>query len=160
MATVYRSCPLCEASCGIEITVAGDRVISIRGDRSDPLSQGYVCPKAAALGDLHHDPDRLRHPVVRDGSAWREVSWDQAYDHVAGRLRAIRAAHGRDAIAVYQGNPTVHNLGLVTFGQLLFRTLGTRNLYSATSLDQLPHMLAAWLMFGNQLLLPTPDIDR
>jgi anaerobic selenocysteine-containing dehydrogenase len=158
--TVYRACPLCEATCGVAITVDGDRVVSVRGDDADPFSRGYVCPKAAALGDLHHDPDRLQRPVVRDGSAWRTVEWEQAFDLVARRLRDVRDARGSDAIAVYQGNPTVHNLGLLTYGQLFTRTLGTRNLYSATSLDQLPHMLAALLMFGNQLLMPIPDIDR
>jgi anaerobic selenocysteine-containing dehydrogenase len=160
MATHYRSCTLCEAGCGVAITTDGDRVVDIRGDAADPFSKGYVCPKATALADLHTDPDRLRRPMVRDGSSWREVAWDEAIELVATRLSAIRAAHGKHAIAVYQGNPTAHNLGLLTFGQLLLRTLGTRNIYSATSLDQLPHMLAALLVFGNQLLMPVPDIDR
>lgn len=159
-ATHYRSCSLCEATCGVAIEVEGDRVVSVRGDDDDPFSRGYICPKGTALADLHHDPDRLRRPIVRDGDSWREVGWDEAYDLVARRLLAIRKAHGKDAIAVYQGNPTAHNLGLLTFGQLLLRTLGTRNIYSATSLDQLPHMLAALLVFGNQLLMPVPDIDR
>lgn len=159
-ATVHHSCPLCEATCGVAITIEGDRVMSVRGDQADPFSKGYICPKAAALADLHHDPDRLQRPVVRDGSAWRELDWAAAFDLVATRLGAIRDAHGKDAIGVYQGNPTAHNLGLMTYGQLLLRTLGTRNQFSATSLDQLPHMLAALLMFGNQLLLPVPDIDR
>src|SRR5262245_55758114 len=158
--TVYRSCPLCEATCGLAITTDGDRVVSVRGDDHDPFSKGYVCPKGAALVDLHHDPDRLQRPVVRDGGQWREIAWDAAFDLVARRLGEIAGARGRDAIGVYQGNPTVHNLGLLTYGQLLVRSLGTRNRFSATSLDQLPHMLAALLMFGNQLLMPVPDIDR
>jgi anaerobic selenocysteine-containing dehydrogenase len=158
--THYRTCTLCEAGCGVAITTVGDRVTDVRGDDEDPFSRGYICPKATALPDLHDDPDRLRRPMVRDGGSWREVGWDHAYDLVAARLGELRARHGRDAIAVYQGNPTAHNLGLLTFGQLLLRTLGTRNQYSATSLDQLPHMLAALLMFGNQLLMPVPDIER
>src|SRR4029079_1935563 len=110
--TVYRTCPLCEATCGIAITVDGDRVVSVRGDDADPFSRGYVCPKAAALADLHHDPDRLQRPVVREGSSWRTVEWDVALDLVARRLREVRERHGKDAVAVYQGNPTAHNLGL------------------------------------------------
>jgi anaerobic selenocysteine-containing dehydrogenase len=159
-ATVYRSCPLCEATCGVAVTIDGDRVVSVRGDDADPFSRGYICPKGVALGDLHHDPDRLQRPVVRDGASWREVTWDAALDLVAGRLAEVRAAHGKDAIGLYQGNPTVHNLGLMTYGRLLVRAIGTRNQFSATSLDQLPHMLAALLMFGDQLLMPVPDIDR
>src|ERR1051325_6456144 len=158
--TVYRSCPLCEATCGLAITTDGDRVVSVRGDADDPFSRGYVCPKAAALADRPDDPARLQRPVVRDGAGWRQLGWDEAFDLVARRLGEIRAAHGRDAIAVYQGNPTVHNLGLMTYGQLLFSALGTRNRFSPTSLDQLPPMLAALLMFGTQLLIPVPDVDR
>jgi len=158
--TVYRACPLCEATCGVAITTEGDTVVSVRGDDQDPFSKGYICPKGTALGDLHHDPDRLKRPLLREGTTHRELGWDEAFDLVASRLAAIRTQHGKDAIAVYQGNPTVHNLGLLTYGQLLLRTLGTKNQYSATSVDQLPHMLAALLVFGSQLLMPVPDIDR
>ncbi|HTJ42167.1 MAG TPA: molybdopterin oxidoreductase family protein [Kofleriaceae bacterium] len=158
--THYRSCTLCEATCGVAIDVEGDQVISIRGDEQDPFSKGYICPKATALADLHTDPDRLRHPMIREGTRWRRASWDEAFELVGRKLRATRNAYGKHAVAVYQGNPTAHNLGLLTFGQMLLRTLGTKNLYSATSVDQLPHMLAALLMFGNQLLMTVPDIDR
>ena len=135
-------------------------MLSVRGDDADPFSKGYICPKGTALADLHEDPDRLTRPMVRDGEEWREVEWEEAFDLVAEKLLNIRKAYGVDAVAVYQGNPTAHNLGLLTYGQLLLRTLGTKNAYSATSLDQLPHMLAALLMFGNQLLMPVPDIER
>jgi anaerobic selenocysteine-containing dehydrogenase len=158
--THLHTCTLCEAGCGIAVTVDGDRVVDIRGDAEDPFSRGYICPKATALADLVHDPDRLRHPVVREGNEWREVGWDEAFDLVATRLRAIRAAHGRDAVAVYQGNPSAHNMGLLTYGQLLLRNLGTKNLFSATSVDQLPQMLASYLVLGNQVLMPVPDVDR
>jgi anaerobic selenocysteine-containing dehydrogenase len=158
--THYRSCPLCEATCGVAIEVDGDRVVSVRGDDADPFSKGYICPKGTALADLHHDPDRLRSPMRRDGDRWQPIGWDEALDLVATKLREIRARYGADAVAVYQGNPSAHNLGLLTYGQLTLRTLGTKNMYSATSLDQLPHMLAALVMFGNQLLMPVPDVDR
>jgi anaerobic selenocysteine-containing dehydrogenase len=159
-ATAHRSCPLCEATCGVTIERDGDRVVAVRGDEADPFSRGYVCPKGTALGDLHHDPDRLRRPLRRDGDRWIELPWDEALDLVATRLDAVRAAHGRHALGVYVGNPAVHNLGLLTFGQLLLRSLRTRNAFSATSMDQLPHMLAALELFGDQLLMPVPDLDR
>jgi anaerobic selenocysteine-containing dehydrogenase len=158
--THYRSCNLCEATCGVAIEVDGDRVVGVRGDDADPFSRGYICPKGAALADLHHDPDRLRTPMRRDGETWRAIGWDEALDYTASRLREIRARHGADSVATYQGNPTAHNLGLLTYGQLLLRTFGSRNQYSAFSLDSLPHMLAAMQMFGSQLLMPVPDIDR
>jgi anaerobic selenocysteine-containing dehydrogenase len=157
---VYRSCPLCEATCGVAIEIDGDNVVSVRGDDADPFSKGYICPKGTALADLHHDPDRLKKPMRRDGSTWVEMEWEEAFDLVGTKLTNIRRAYGRDSIAVYQGNPTAHNLGLLTYGQLLLRSLGTKNIYSATSLDQLPHMLATLQMFGNQILMPVPDVDR
>ncbi|PRX47837.1 anaerobic selenocysteine-containing dehydrogenase [Prauserella shujinwangii] len=156
----HHSCTLCEATCGITVTVEGDRVTDIRGDRDDPFSRGYICPKATALADVHHDPDRLRTPLVRHGDEWLEVSWPAAFELVAGGLRQVRERHGKHALAVYQGNPTAHNPGLILYGQPFFRALGTRNLFSATSVDQLPHMLAALQLFGHQLLMPVPDLDR
>lgn len=156
----HASCTLCEATCGITVTTDGDRVVDIRGDERDPISQGYICPKATALADLHHDPDRLKRPVVKRDGEFVEVDWDEAFDLVGERLRAVRSRHGKEALGVYYGNPTAHNLGLLLFGLPLFRSLGTRHVYSATSVDQLPHMLAALLMFGHQALLPVPDIDR
>jgi anaerobic selenocysteine-containing dehydrogenase len=156
----YRSCPLCEASCGLALTREGDQVVDIVGDEQDSFSRGYLCPKGVALGDLHHDPDRLRHPMIRTGTRWREASWDEALELVGRRIHQIQAAHGRAAFGVVQGNPSVHNLGLITFGPLLLRALDTPSRFSATSLDQLPHMLAALQMFGSQLLMPVPDLDR
>src|SRR5882672_630063 len=123
--THYRSCPLCEATCGVAITTEGDWVVSVRGDDADPFSKGYICPKATALADLYTDPDRLRRPMVREGTTWREIGWDAAFDLVASKLAAVQKQHGKDAVAIYQGNPTVHNLGLITFGQLLFKQIGT-----------------------------------
>ncbi|MCC6551941.1 MAG: molybdopterin-dependent oxidoreductase, partial [Polyangiaceae bacterium] len=157
----HRACNLCEAMCGITIEVEGDRITSIRGDKDDPFSRGYICPKAAGLQDLHEDPDRLRHPVRRgeDGSFHR-VSWDEALSEVADRVRSIQARHGRDAIGVYVGNPTVHNYGGLLYGVPFLQRLGTRSRFSATSVDQLPHQLVALWMFGHQLLLPIPDLDR
>jgi anaerobic selenocysteine-containing dehydrogenase len=156
----FRTCSLCEAMCGITIEVDGGVVRTIRGDADDVFSQGHVCPKAVALKDLHEDGDRLRRPLRREGSSWREIGWEEALDEGARRLAEVQKAHGRSAVALYQGNPTVHNYGAVIYGQLFARTLRTRSLFSATSVDQLPHMLASLLMLGHQLLLPVPDIDR
>ena len=156
----YRACNLCEAICGIEIELAGDEIVAIRGDAQDPFSRGHVCPKAVALKDIQEDPDRLRRPLRRDGDGWTEIGWREALDEAASRLAAIRGEHGRDALAVYLGNPNIHNLGVLLYGPPFLRTLRTRNRYSASSVDQLPHHLAALEMFGHQLLLPIPDIDR
>jgi anaerobic selenocysteine-containing dehydrogenase len=162
-ATVHRvTCPLCEAMCGLQISVeAGGRVGAIRPDPDDPLSRGAICPKAVALRDLQDDPDRLRRPLKRrpDGT-FTPIAWAQAFEEVADRLGAIRRRHGRSAVATYFGNPLVHNTGGILYGIVFSRALHTRSKFSATSLDQLPHMLAAWSMFGHQLLLPIPDVDR
>jgi len=156
----FRTCNLCEAMCGLAIEFDGDRIRSIRGDRDDPLSRGHICPKALALQDIHEDPDRLRRPLRRTASGWQEVSWEAALAEAGERLAEIQSVHGRSAVAVYQGNPTVHNYGALLFGQIFLKSLRSRSLFSATSVDQLPHMLASLLMFGHQLLLPVPDIDH
>jgi anaerobic selenocysteine-containing dehydrogenase len=155
-------CNLCEAICGLEITVRDGAVTGVRGHRDDPLSRGHICPKGVAIGDVHADPDRLRHPVRRDRSTgeWAEIGWDEAFDLVADGLARTINAHGRDAVGIYLGNPNVHSLGSMTHGTGLVKALRTRNTYSATSVDQLPHQLLAQLMFGHQLLLPVPDVDR
>ncbi|RZS33856.1 anaerobic selenocysteine-containing dehydrogenase [Herbihabitans rhizosphaerae] len=159
--TKYGTCNLCEAMCGLEITVSGTDVVSIRGDAADPLSRGHICPKAVALGDLYGDSDRLRKPVRRTADGWVEIGWDEAFDEVAERLAETRKEHGANAVAAYLGNPNVHSLGAMTHGVGLFlKSLGTRNRFSATSVDQLPHQFVAMLMYGHQFLLPIPDIDR
>lgn len=156
----FRTCSLCEAMCGIVVEHDDGRVTSIRGDDDDPFSRGHVCPKAVALQDVHHDPDRLRTPVRRDGDRWLPLGWDEAFDLVARQLHEVQGRFGRDAVAVYLGNPTVHSLGAMLFAPPFVRRLRTRNRYSATSVDQLPHHVVATLMFGHGLLLPVPDLDR
>ena len=146
--------------CGVLVEVDGERIRSVRGDPDDPFSRGYVCPKAAALADLHDDPDRIRTPLVRAGADWREASWDEALDRAAAGLTAVRRRHGRDAVALYYGNPVAHNLGLLTHGLAFRQAFRTRNLYSASSADQLPQMLAALRMYGHFALIPVPDVDR
>jgi len=162
----YRACNLCEAMCGIEIRMpeqgAGseNQRLDIRGDKDDPFSLGYICPKAAALGDLHYDKDRLKYPVRRTDHGWERLGWEEAFDEVAQNLKRINATYGRSSIATYLGNPTVHNYGALLFAPGFIRSLHTRNRFSATSVDQLAHHLAGYLMFGHQLLLPIPDLDR
>ncbi len=156
------TCTLCEAMCSLEVHLDGEgSITSMRGHEADPLSRGHICPKAFALQDVHEDPDRLRRPVRRtaDGG-WREVSWDDAISFAASRLAAVQREHGDDAVAVYQGNPNVHSLGALTHNPTLVRLLRTRNRFSATSVDQLPHQVMAWALYGHQFLLPVPDIDR
>ncbi|KRF36363.1 molybdopterin-dependent oxidoreductase [Nocardioides sp. Soil805] len=155
-------CNLCEAICGLQITLEAGAVTGVRGNPDDPLSRGHICPKGVAIGDVHADPDRLRRPVRRDRATgeWTEIGWDEAFDLVADGLAGTINAHGRDAVGIYLGNPNVHSLGSMTHGTALVKALRSRNTYSATSVDQLPHQLLAQLMFGHQLLLPVPDIDR
>ncbi len=157
--TVHRQCTLCEAHCGIDVEVDGDRVLRITGDREDPISRGYICPKAAALADLYTDPDRLRRPVRRVGDLWEPLGWDEALNLAADGLRRVQDRHGRDAVATYIGNPTAHTMSILSVLPLR-HVLGTRNNYSATSADQLPQHLVCAEMFGNLALFPIPDLDR
>jgi len=156
----YRACNLCEAICGLEIKYIDNQVLSIGGDKNDPFSRGHVCPKAVALKDIYEDPNRLKRPVRRSADGWEEISWEEALDEVASRLREIQANYGSNAVAMYAGNPSVHNSGTYLAGTGLMRALRTKNIFSATSVDQLPHHFAAWQQFGHPFLLPIPDIDR
>lgn len=156
----HRACNLCEAICGLAITVEDNQIVDIRGDAQDPLSRGHICPKAVALQDIHNDPDRLRHPMRRTDDGWQRIPWDEAFDLAVDGLRRVQGEHGNSAVGVYLGNPNVHNYGSMLFGPPLLRSLRTPNRFSATSVDQLPHHLAAYSMFGHQLLIPIPDLDR
>jgi anaerobic selenocysteine-containing dehydrogenase len=157
---VHRGCTLCEATCGITVTTAGDRVTQIRGDEEDPFSRGFICPKAYGLKGLHEDPDRLRAPLRRTASGFVEVSWDEAFRVAIDGLVAARAKYGADAIGSYLGNPTAHSYQALLYAQVLLRALGSNQRYSASSVDQLPKMVSAGLMFGGGLIIPVPDIDR
>ncbi len=156
----YRACNLCEAICGIEIEHENGAVLSIKGDKKDSFSRGHICPKALALKDIYEDANRLKFPVKRTGDEWQQISWDAAFDEIAAKIKDIQAAHGRNAVAVFQGNPSVHNFGTLLNSGLLLKSLKSQNNYSATSVDQLPHHFAGWAMFGHPLLIPIPDIDR
>jgi anaerobic selenocysteine-containing dehydrogenase len=158
--TVFRTCPLCEATCGLELTIGDGAVTRIRGDRDDVFSRGFICPKGTTLGHLHDDPDRLRGPLVRRDGELRPTTWEEAFAEVARRLPPIVQAHGRDAVAVYLGNPTVHNLSGLLHSRVLLRVLGTRNLYTASTVDQRPKEISSALLFGTMLSHPVPDLDR
>jgi anaerobic selenocysteine-containing dehydrogenase len=155
-----RTCPLCEATCGLELTLQGDKVMRIRGDRQDVFSHGYLCPKGSTLKQLHEDPDRLRQPLVKRNGRHVEVSWAEAFAEVDRLLVPIVEQHGRDAVAVYLGNPTAHHLSPQIFNRVLLQALGTRNRFSASTADQMPKQVAAGYMFGTALSVPVPDLDR
>ncbi|MFL7964314.1 molybdopterin oxidoreductase family protein [Pseudomonas kielensis] len=161
----HRACHLCEAICGLTLETTetdgqGLAITSIKGDALDTFSRGHICPKAVALQDIQNDPDRLRQPMQRIGNEWHPIAWDDAFALVAARLADIQARHGQNAVAVYQGNPSVHNYGLMTHSNYFLGLLKTRSRFSATSVDQLPHHLTSHLMYGHGLLLPIPDIDH
>jgi anaerobic selenocysteine-containing dehydrogenase len=183
--TAFRTCPLCEAGCGLEITLsaptvdASDRsasggseqgglrgrgtqwtVTRIRGDRDDVFSHGFICPKGSTLKQLHEDPNRLREPLVRRGGEFAIATWDEAFTEIERRLTPIIETHGRDAVAVYLGNPNAHSLGSMLYIKALVKAIGSRNVYTASTVDQRPKELAAGYMFGGGLIVPVPDIDR
>ena len=156
----YRTCPFCEATCGLEVAIEGDDVVSVRGDPDDVFSRGFLCPKSQGLKQLHDDPDRLTRPLVRRDGELREASWEEAFAAVDAGLSRVLAEGGRDAVAVYLGNPSAHSLGPMIYGQAFLKALGSKNIYSASSVDQMPKHLSAGLMFGGALTIPVPDIDR
>jgi anaerobic selenocysteine-containing dehydrogenase len=158
--TAIRTCPLCEATCGLKITLAGDEIVSIRGDEDDVFSKGFICPKGYALKELHADPDRVRAPLIRqpDGS-FAPATWDEAFAEIDRRLSPI-LAEDRNAVAAYVGNPNAHNLDNILYVKVLLKALGSQNLYSASTVDQYPKQMASALMFGTGTTVPVPDLDR
>jgi anaerobic selenocysteine-containing dehydrogenase len=156
---VYRTCPLCEATCGLELTLEDDLLTKVRGDDEDVFSNGYLCPKALALIDLENDPDRVRTPLIRENGTFREASWDEAFERVEAGLRPFLEGN-RNSIGVYLGNPNVHNLAGTFYNRVMLRTLGTQNIYTATTVDQMPKHVSSGLMFGGALSIPIPDVDR
>ncbi|MCX2861504.1 molybdopterin-dependent oxidoreductase [Paucibacter sp. PLA-PC-4] len=157
----YRICPLCEACCGLEIVTQGAKVISIRGAAQDVFSHGYICPKGVSLKDLHEDPDRLRTPLIKNSAGeFVEASWDEAFVEIERRLLPILHTHGRDAVAAVIGNPSAHKISLLSYFPRLVKALGSRNVFSASTLDQMPKQLSSGLMFGHWLSVPVPDIER
>ena len=156
----HRICPLCEACCGLEIKVNSGKVVSIRGHEADVLSRGYICPKAVALKDLHEDPDRLRTPLIKRNGVHVQATWEEAFAEIEKRLPPIIAAHGRNATSVAVGNPSAHKIGLISYFGKMARALGTKNVFSASTLDQMPKQLANGLMFGHWLSTALPDISR
>ncbi|PSL53124.1 anaerobic selenocysteine-containing dehydrogenase [Saccharothrix carnea] len=160
MRTALTTCPLCEATCGLELTIEGDRITGVRGDRQDAFSGGFLCPKGASLGALDSDPDRLREPVARRGGSFEAVSWAEAFALVDERLSAIIGAHGRDAVALYLGNPTVHSLAGGLYAGPLRKAAGSRNFFTAATVDQMPRHVASGLLYGGIFTIPVPDIDR
>ena len=162
--THFRVCNFCEAMCGVGVKydpdAIGEKQISVTPDKLDPFSRGSMCPKAPVLGPLHYDESRLKYPVQRMGDKWERISWDEAYDTIEREFNKLRNAHGDDSIATYLGNPIVHNLGMLLFVKTLTKAIGSKNVFSATSMDQLPHHFAAHFMFGHEFRIPVPDIDR
>ena len=161
MSVAHRTCPLCEATCGLEITLDGEEITGIRGDAQDVFSAGFLCPKAYGLKGLHEDPDRVRTPMRRTPAGdFEPVGWEEAFTEIDRRLGAILARDGRQSVAAYFGNPSAHNLSALLYGRALLRALGTRNIYSAATVDQFPKQMASALMFGTSLSVPVPDLDR
>ena len=158
--TEFRTCPLCEATCGLEITLRGDEVVRIRGDRDDVFSRGFICPKGSTLKQLEADPDRLRTPLIRHNGIHEPATWDEAYSLIAERISPIIADQGPNAVAVYLGNPNVHSMSGPLYNRVMLKALRTRNIYSASTVDQMPKHVSSGLMFGHPDLIPVPDIDR
>jgi len=158
--THARTCPLCEACCGLEITTKGDQVVRIRGDMNDPYSKGFICPKGSTLKQLHEDPDRLTSPRIRTEDGWKEATWDEAFAEIERRLTPLVEKHGRQALGTVLGNPNVHNLGGMLYGRPVLQAVGSTNIFSASTVDQMPKHVSAGLMWGRPDMFPLVDLDR
>ncbi|MCX5419707.1 molybdopterin oxidoreductase family protein [Streptomyces sp. NBC_00078] len=158
--TALRICPLCEATCGLTLTIEGTRVTGARGDRDDVFSKGFICPKGASFGAVDGDPDRLRTPLVRKDGELREATWEEAFDAVAAGLRPVVERHGPHAVGVVLGNPNVHTMAGALYPPVLLTGLGTRSVFTASTVDQMPKHVSSGLLFGDANAIPVPDLDH
>jgi anaerobic selenocysteine-containing dehydrogenase len=158
--TALRICPLCEATCGLTLTIEGTTVTSARGDRDDVFSQGFICPKGASFGAVDADPDRLRTPLVRRGGELREATWEEAFDVVAAGIRPVVERYGPHAVGVVLGNPNVHTMAGGLYPPVLVGALGTRSLFTASTVDQMPKHVSSGLLYGDAGAIPVPDLDH
>jgi anaerobic selenocysteine-containing dehydrogenase len=156
----FRTCPLCEATCGLEITHRGEEVVRIRGDRADVFSHGFICPKGSTLGKLDQDPDRIRTPLIKRNGRHQPVTWDEAFAEIERRLTPLIAEHGPNAVALYLGNPNVHSMSGMLYLRAFVKMLRSRNVFTAATVDQMPKHVSSGHMFGHPDLIPIPDIDR
>ncbi len=156
----FRTCPLCEATCGLEIRLVDEEVKVIRGDRRNPFSNGFVCPKGTVLGRLHQDPDRLRTPLIKRDGVHVEATWVEAFAEIHRRVGEVRERHGSQAMSIYIGNPNAHSFQNSLAIRPLAKSLGSPNIFSASTLDQMPKHVSAGYMFGSASTIPVPDIDR
>ncbi|MGW8065696.1 molybdopterin-dependent oxidoreductase [Streptomyces ziwulingensis] len=158
--TALRICPLCEATCGLALTIDGTAVTAARGDRDDVFSRGFICPKGASFGAADSDPDRLRTPLVRRDGELREATWEEAFDAVAAGVRSVVERYGPHSAGVVLGNPNVHTMAGALYPSLLVGGLGTRSLFTASTVDQMPKHVSSGLLFGDANAIPVPDLDR
>ena len=161
MSTAHRTCPICDSVCGLKIDLdLTGRVTSVRGDDEDPFTGGYICPKGASIGRLDEDPDRLRHPMIREGDEWREASWDEAFEAVERGIKGVIEKYGRDAVAVYFGNPTYHTMAGFLYRVPLIQSLASKNVYSSGTIDHMPKHVACGHLYGDPFAIAVPDVDR
>ncbi|MYS92905.1 MULTISPECIES: molybdopterin oxidoreductase family protein [Streptomyces] len=158
--TALRICPLCEATCGLTLTIEGTRVTHARGDRDDVFSKGFICPKGASFGAVDADPDRLRTPLVRRDGELREATWEEAFDAVAAGIRPVVERYGPNSVGVVLGNPNVHTMAGALYPAVLLAGLGTRSVFTASTVDQMPKHVSSGLLFGDANAIPVPDLDH
>src|SRR3954465_4219988 len=158
--TALRICPLCEATCGLTLTIEGTRVTGARGDRDDVFSKGFICPKGASFGAVDGDPDRLRTPLVRRDGELREATWEEAFDAVAAGIRGVVDGYGANSVGVVLGNPNVHTMAGALYPQVLLAGLGTRSVFTAPTVAQMPKHGSTGLLYGDANAIPVPDLDH
>jgi anaerobic selenocysteine-containing dehydrogenase len=156
----FRTCPLCEAGCGLAITVKDNEVTHIRGDMQDVFSKGFICPKGSTLKQLHYDEDRLLTPLIKRNGVHVPATWQEAWQAIETGLSGVIKKYGRESIGTYLGNPGAHNLSSMTFNRVLLQAIGSRQRFSASTVDQIPKQVSSGMMFGSVSSVPVPDLDR
>ena len=160
METKTTFCRICEALCGLEVDVADGRVVDIRPDPAHVATGGFGCPKGLKQHRILGSPDRLRTPMKREGSSWREATWEEALADIGSRVKHLVGEHDPDAIAMYVGTAAGFSVLHPIFAQGFMDGIGSRSMYASATQDCANKFAVAREVYGFALTQPFPDIDR
>ncbi|MBW2214835.1 MAG: molybdopterin-dependent oxidoreductase [Deltaproteobacteria bacterium] len=158
--TVQTFCRICEALCGLEVTVDGDQIVDIKPDDDHVATRGYACLKGLKQHLIYDTPDRLLYPMQRIDGSLQRVSWDDALGSIGGKVRELIDNHGRDSIAMYVGTAAGFGVLHPVFAQGFMQGVGSASMFSSATQDCANKFAVARQLYGFPFTQPFPDLDE